>query len=127
MKTASCLCGGVSFELRGPLDEVIACHCGQCRKQTGNYWASTHTADADLHFTQKNSLAWYRSSAKAQRGFCKNCGSTLFWKNDGTDHTSVCLGAIDGASGLKLAGHIYVKDAGDYYEITGGSYRKPEW
>ncbi len=50
MKTGSCLCGGVAFELRGPLDDVIACHCGQCRKQTGNYWSSTHTADADLTF-----------------------------------------------------------------------------
>ena len=126
MKTGSCLCGGVSFELRGGLDDVIACHCTQCRKQTGNYWASTHTADADLHFIRKSSLAWYRTSEMAQRGFCSACGSTLFWKSDGSDQTSVCVGSIDGKSGLKLAGHIYVNDAGDYYEIAGGSYRKPE-
>ena len=41
MKTGSCLCGGVAFEMRGPLEPVTACHCIQCRKQTGNYWAST--------------------------------------------------------------------------------------
>lgn len=127
MKTGSCLCGSVSFELRGHLDEVIACHCGQCRKQTGNYWSSTHSADKDLHFKTKTSLAWYRSSEKAQRGFCATCGSTLFWKTDGSDHTSVCVGSIDGQTGLKLAGHIYVDDAGDYYEIAGGTYRKGTW
>jgi hypothetical protein len=127
MKTGSCLCGGVAFELRGPLDDVIACHCGQCRKQTGNYWASTHTANADLHFKKNGSLAWYRSSEKAQRGFCSACGSTLFWKPDYGDHTSVCVGAIDGKSGLKLAGHIFVDDAGDYYDIAGGNYRKASW
>ena len=127
MKTASCLCGGVSFELHGPLDSVVACHCSQCRKQTGNYWASTHTADADLKMLKSQTLAWYRASENAQRGFCKACGSTLFWKKDGSDVTSVCAGAIDGESGLKLAGHIYVADAGDYYEIAGGGYRLQQW
>jgi hypothetical protein len=127
MKTAACLCGGVKFELHGPLDDVIACHCTQCRKQTGNYWASTHTADVDLRMVSEDTLSWYRSSEKAQRGFCKTCGSTLFWKTDGSDHTSVCVGSIDGASGLKLGGHIYVDDAGDYYEISGGAYRKARW
>jgi hypothetical protein len=127
MKSGSCLCGGVSFEMHGALDDVIACHCGQCRKQTGNYWASTHSDDKDLRFITQDTLAWYRSSEKAQRGFCKACGSTLFWKTDGSDHTSICVGAIDGKSGLKLGGHIYVDDAGDYYEIAGGNYRKSAW
>lgn len=124
MKTGSCLCGDVRFELRGPLDDVIACHCTQCRKQTGHHWASTHTADADLRFVNRESLRWYRSSGAAQRGFCGRCGSTLFWKLDGSDTTSVCVGAIDGPTGLNLAGHIYVADKGDYYPIAGGEYRK---
>jgi hypothetical protein len=116
----------VNFELNGALDGVIACHCTQCRKQTGNYWASTHTADKDLTMLKSGTLGWYRASANAQRGFCKNCGSTLFWKKDGSDVTSVCAGSIDGKTDLKLAGHIYVADAGDYYEIAGGSYRLPQ-
>jgi hypothetical protein len=126
VKTASCLCGDVRFELRGALDGVVACHCTQCRKQTGHHWASTHTADADLHFVSKESLRWYRSSPRAQRGFCGRCGSTLLWKTDGSQTTSVCAGAIDGPTGLALAGHIFVADAGDYYSIHGGEYRKDQ-
>jgi hypothetical protein len=80
-----------------------------------------------LHFSRKASLAWYQSSENAKRGFCKTCGSTLFWKKDGSDHTSVCVGSIDGKSELKLAGHIYCANAGDYYEIAGGRYRKDAW
>jgi hypothetical protein len=114
----------VAFELRGLLADAIACHCSQCRKQTGNYWVSTHTADEDLYFIDQESLSWYRSSATAQRGFCNRCGSSLFWKTDGSQKTSVCVGAIDGKSGVTLAGHIFVADAGDYYEIAGGGYRK---
>jgi hypothetical protein len=126
MKTGSCLCGGVRFELRGELDAIIACHCTQCRKQTGHFWASTHTANDDLHFVSDETLRWFRSSARARRGFCHCCGSTLFWKIDGAATTSVCAGAIDGPTGLKLAGHIFVADAGDYYTISGGNYRKDQ-
>jgi hypothetical protein len=50
MKTVSCLCGDVRFELHGTLDGIIACHCTQCRKQTGHHWASTHTADAGDYY-----------------------------------------------------------------------------
>jgi hypothetical protein len=128
MKTGSCLCGDVRFELRGPLDGVIACHCTQCRKQTGHHWASTHTADADLHFVADSTLRWYRSSDRAQRGFCSRCGSSLFWKTDGSTVTSVCAGSIDGLTGLQVAGHIFVGDKGDYYSLgdaTGrGEYLK---
>lgn len=127
MKTGSCLCGGVTFEMRGPLKPITACHCTQCRKQTGNYWASTTSDDADLHFTRKDTLAWYRASDFAQRGFCKACGSTLFWKADGRDSTSICAGSIDGKTDLKLEGHIYCDNAGDYYEIAGGDYRLGQW
>lgn len=127
MKTGSCLCGAVAFEIHGAMDDVVACHCIQCRKQSGNYWASTQVADEDLKFTRQDGLTWFSSSAEAKRGFCKECGSSLFWKMEGSQRTSVCVGAIDGATGLKLGGHIYVDFAGDYYEIAGGSYRKSEW
>lgn len=123
MKTGSCLCGEVRFELRGPLDGIIACHCTQCRKQTGHHWASTHTADADLHFVADSTLRWYLSSGTARRGFCGRCGSTLFWKTDGSTVTSVCAGAIDGPTGLAVAGHIFVADKGDYYSLDEAEHR----
>ena len=124
MKTGSCLCGAVAFEIHGPLSDVTACHCSQCRKQTGNYWASTHCADADLKFTRQDGLKWFASSDFAKRGFCGECGSTLFWKKNGDHNISICPGSIDGASGLKQGGHKFTNDAGDYYVIAGGDYQK---
>ena len=124
MKTGSCLCGAVSFEIHGELRPVIACHCIQCRKQTGNYLSSTAAQDTDLKFVEARGLKWYRSSAKAQRGFCQECGSPLFWKADGRDSISISAGSIDGPTGAPLDGHIFCESAGDYYEIAGGSYRR---
>jgi hypothetical protein len=127
MKTGSCLCGAVSFEVHGALRPTIACHCIQCRKQTGNYMSATSSGDKELVLTRQDGLKWFRSSPKAQRGFCKECGSALFWKQDGSDTTSISAGAIDGASGAPLEGHIFCESAGDYYEIAGGEYRKDRW
>jgi hypothetical protein len=123
----SCLCGGVAFEITGPMRPVVACHCSQCRKQSGHFAAFTACNDAHLQFDGKDTLAWYRASDSAQRGFCHVCGSLLFWKGDGRDYTSVAAGVLDGATGLKIEGHIYCADKGDYYDITGGDYQKPQW
>ena len=124
MKTGSCLCGAVAFEINGPMGPVTACHCSQCRKMTGNYWASFHVAVADLKFTRKDGLKWFASSDFAKRGFCKECGSTLFWQQNGSEEISVCPGTLDGKTGLTLTEHIFVEDRGDYYELAGGQYPK---
>lgn len=124
MKTGSCLCGAVKYEVKGPLRDVIACHCEQCRKQTGNYMSATAAKDGDLRLLENRGLKWFRSSATAKRGFCGECGSVLFWKGDGRDYTAIAAGSLDGKTGLTLEGHIFCDNAGDYYEIAGGAYRR---
>jgi hypothetical protein len=121
----SCLCGGVTFEISGPLRPVVVCHCTQCRKQSGHVGAFTACADPDLQFSSQNTLAWFRASDAAQRGFCNACGSLLFWKADGRDYTSIAAGVLDNPTGLRIEGHIYCADKGDYYEINDGDYQKP--
>lgn len=120
MYRGSCHCGGVSYQTPGPLRPVIACHCGQCRKQSGHYWAATQAANASLDIKDTGTLTWYRASERAARGFCNRCGASLFWREDGTDTTSIGAGTLDGPSGLATAKHIYVKDKGDYYQIEEG-------
>lgn len=127
MRTGSCLCGAVKYEVTGPLRGVIACHCEQCRKQTGNYMSATSALDTDFRIIEARGLKWYRSSDKAQRGFCSECGSNLFWKGEGLDYTSITAGSLDGPTGLKLEGHIFCDNAGDYYEIAGGDYKLGQW
>ena len=126
MKTGSCLCGAVKYEASN-LRDVIACHCEQCRKQTGNYLSATAALDSDFSITEGRGLKWYRSSTTATRGFCGECGSVLFWKGDGENTISITAGTLDGKSGLKLKGHIFCAFAGDYYEISGGEYKRDAW
>jgi hypothetical protein len=113
----SCLCGQVSFELSGELRPVIYCHCQQCRKTSGHFVAATAVKHENLKITSDASLAWYRSSATAERGFCSNCGSSLFWRPDHGDYMSVMAGALESPTGTEGGEHIFTADAGDYYAI----------
>ncbi|HTO32517.1 MAG TPA: GFA family protein [Pararhizobium sp.] len=113
----SCNCGSVTFRTRGRLREVVACHCSQCRKQTGLYYAATNVLDSELDLEGADNVTWYKSSPEARRGFCKTCGSALFWKMEGQDYTSIMAGAFDGPTGLTFGYHIFCADKGDFYEI----------
>jgi len=64
--------------------------------------SATAAQDGDLKITEGRGLKWYRSSDTARRGFCGECGSTLFWKGDGKDYTAIAAGSLDGATGLNL-------------------------
>lgn len=115
MLKGSCLCGAISFSV-APLARVTACHCGQCRKQTGHLWASGQ-AEADT-FQINGDVKWFEASTQAKRGFCGTCGSFLFWKGYNETIMSFSLGAIDGATGLTIQQHIFTADKGDYYDIA---------
>ncbi|MBB6485182.1 GFA family protein [Rhizobium lusitanum] len=118
--SGACLCGSVRFKTSDRPREVVACHCSQCRKQTGLYYAAANVATDKLVVEGEASVTWYRASAFARRGFCKTCGSALFWQADGAEEISVMAGLFDRPTGLEIAYHIYCADKGDYYEITDG-------
>jgi len=118
-RKGSCLCGKIAIEVTGPMRDVVACHCGQCRKQSGSYYMATNASDDALTVHGKEHLKWYHSSDGAKRGFCSECGSALFWKHQDDPFTSIMAGCLDAPTGLKLTRHIFVADKGDYYDIAG--------
>lgn len=120
MHKGSCLCGAVRIEVRGDLRPPDACHCSQCRKQSGHFWASTDVPRAALTIMGEDRLTWFQSSPKVRRGFCSVCGSALFWDPVGRDKIAIGMGAFDKPTGTKLALHIFVADKGDYYDIADG-------
>jgi hypothetical protein len=120
MQTGSCLCGAVAFAFDGPACAPIACHCEQCRRQSGHAFAATGVAETELTWRRQAGLAWYRASDIASRGFCRICGSTLFWKPDSGGTIMVAMGSLDAPTGLRLDRHVWVSCKGDYYDIADG-------
>jgi hypothetical protein len=118
-----CLCGAVRFRTSGRLPGVTACHCSQCRRQSGHHYAAIDVRDDALAVEGGDNVTWFRASDTAKRGFCRTCGSALFWKGDENDYTSVMAGAFDQPTGLTIGVHIFCDDKGDYYEIADGAPR----
>ena len=114
----SCECQGVMFELTGELRDVVFCHCSQCRKTSGHYWAATQVSKGNLNLIKATSLSWYDSSDKARRGFCSVCGSSMFYERKGIDKISVSAGSLELPTSLDRMRHIYVSSKGDYYDIS---------
>jgi hypothetical protein len=121
MASGGCLCGAVRYRVDGPLRDVLICHCEECRRWHGHVAACTAARREDLILLEERGLRWIdspRSDAGARRGFCAQCGSSLFWDGPGRPTVSIAAGTLDGATGLRIAAHWYVSQAGDYYDIS---------
>lgn len=101
-----CHCGGVRYVIDGELRPVILCHCYDCMKTIGTSIAATAAADEDVTITGQT-LKWYHSSESAKRGFCTECGASLFFKALEKGHLSITAGTLDDARGLECGGQIY--------------------
>lgn len=112
----SCLCGAVRYDAGHVRPTVTACHCSQCRKASGMFWASTTAMLDDIAIS--GPVKRFRSSDIAERGFCAECGSALFYRPLGGDHVAVSAGSADDPTGLALTKHIFTGHKCDYYEIT---------
>ena len=120
MHQGSSLCGAVRFAVTGDLPAPDACHCSQCRKASGHFWASTDLPRSAVAITGEDNVTWFASSPKVRRGFCATCGSTLFWAPIFNQSIAIAMGAFDTPTGTHLGHHIFVADKGDYYHIADG-------
>ena len=118
MKHGSCLCGAVRFSVSlDALKPPDACHCIACRKSSGHYFVSTDVPRSALEITGSGNIEWYASSARVRRGFCRTCGSTLFFDPPARDWIGIAMGAFDGHTGTHTELHVFVAEKGDYYEL----------
>ena len=115
--SGSCDCGAVKYTAKGPLRGVVNCHCSQCRRTHGHVAAYTEAGKKDFVLTEQRGLKWYASSDVARRGFCGECGSSLFWDQDEAEGMCIAAGTLDGPTGLTTVGEIFVDDKSDYYDL----------
>lgn len=117
--SGQCLCGAVAFDLPS-VSHVDACHCGMCRRWTGGVFIGVDVQEHDLRFTCQDGLAWYDSSEWAMRGFCRACGSSLFYRfKPLPERWSVLAGALDLPAGVPLTKEIFIDSKPDYYALAG--------
>lgn len=112
-----CLCGAVTYKARVATHEVHACHCGMCRRWTGGP-LMYFDVDGAPTIEGRDFVGMYRSSDVGERGFCKRCGSVLFWKVAGEERYTFTAGSIDDAAGFTFTRQIFIEDKPHYYDFA---------
>jgi hypothetical protein len=120
MAIGHCLCGAVSFEVAGELPAPDGCHCTICRRQSGHYWAATEVPRSAVTIRGEENVTWFRSSETVRRGFCRVCGSVLFFDPAARSWIAIAMGAFEKPTGTWLGKHVFTADKGDYYDIADG-------
>jgi hypothetical protein len=122
-----CLCGKVRFKAKDVDTNIHACHCSMCRRWSGGPLLSA--AVGKVRFKGKKHIGRYDSSKWAERGFCEQCGTNLFYRLKASDHYILCMGAFDDPAPFELVGEIYVDEqpagyafAGDHPRQTGDEF-----
>lgn len=122
--TGGCLCGAVRYRIDGRLRDVIVCHCWKCRRFHGHVGAYTSVRRDQLALIADAALTWYRSvtdeTYDVHRGFCRECGSSLFWDPRSAPNIGIAAGSLDAPTGLKTIGHVWISQMADYYSINDG-------
>jgi len=120
--TGGCLCGSVRYAVTGPLRDVVMCHCSRCLRTHGHAAAYSACAREDLALVRDDGLRWYEADGRA-RGFCGECGASVFWSAAERDTISIAAGTLDQPTGLKTVAHIHTREMADYYAIDGDGER----
>ena len=105
----ACLCGSVRFHYRPPSLWCAHCHCTMCQRAHGAAvvtWVGV--PEAQFQLDAGETLRWHRSSPEAERGFCSECGSTVFFRSSrwpGEMH--IARANLAGEIDRKPSGHVF--------------------
>lgn len=114
-----CLCGGIRYEIDGPITEVDNCHCSMCRRFHGAAFA-TYGKVSPEHFhwlSGENLLTVYETSPGIGWAFCRICGSSLGIPGQGKLR-EIALGPLDSDPGVRPTAHIFVGSKAGWFQIT---------
>lgn len=93
--SGGCQCGAVRYHASEMLDNSHLCHCRMCQKAVGNIFAALVAAPDDKLVWTRGTPAVFKSSDHAERGFCANCGTPLFYNSLDTGRINLTIGSLD--------------------------------
>lgn len=109
--TGHCLCSTVSYHTEGPLDNVLHCHCENCRRASGNFVAAARCETEQVFISGEENVGWH-DMGYAKYGFCRQCGSHMFWvAADRPDIVALQVGCINNAGELRLGAVWFADEA----------------
>ncbi len=112
-----CLCGSVSFSANVKAGGAGPCHCESCRRWSGGIYLAAE-ANGPVTFQGEEHITRYKSSDWAERGFCRNCGSSLFYRLVEQDMYILATGSFDDQSALAMSHQIFIEEKPEWYAFA---------
>lgn len=116
-QNGSCLCGAVHFTVTPKSNNIGVCHCDMCRKWGGGPFLAA-SCESDMHIEGEEHLATYSSSDWAERGFCRKCGTHLFYRLKQGEHYAIPVGLFDGSEQWQLDEQIFIDEKPAFYSFA---------
>lgn len=113
----TCLCGSVTIEAYPDKPVFDACHCGMCRRWGGGP-VLTVEGGTGAKVIGEEFVSVYSSSDWAERGFCKQCGTHLFYRLKKTNFWNFSAGLFKEAETFKFHVQIFVDYKPSCYEFA---------
>lgn len=121
MLHGSCLCGRVRYTYAGVIDNIVFCHCLECRKAQGTPFVSNAPVNkADFQITQgMDDLKSFESSPAKHRVFCGVCASSLYsYLESLPDVIRLRIGTLETPITVTAPSyHIFVADKASWWQI----------
>lgn len=111
-----CLCGAVTISAPQRTG-VSVCHCGMCRRWGGGPLFALECGSG-VAIEGGEHVVSYRSSAWAERAFCRRCGTHLYYRMLEGGSYAIPAGLLDDASGFALAMQIFIDEKPAYYSLA---------
>jgi hypothetical protein len=112
-----CHCGGVKLSLPADAFGVVACHCGDCQKLHGNYFAMLAVPTEAVQWSGELQPQWYDSSPQARRSHCPRCGSRLAKMPSDGQRTLVSVGLFPRDLPRRIRRQVWTEAHPDWYEL----------
>mgnify|MGYP000297749009 CR=1 FL=1 len=124
-----CVCGQISYEVAGPINNLYQCHCSICQKQTGSATQTgffVNTEDFNW-LSGKSLISNYSKESGYSVSFCSKCGSTVPNMFRTGEKYWVPAGAFDNLGGAEIQHHIFVANKAEWDEIGGEANQHEEF
>lgn len=71
-----------------------------------------------VSFTGSEEIAIFSSSDWAERGFCQQCGTHLFYRLKQNDHYALPVGLLDSSDTWIITEQIFIEQKPAYYSLA---------
>ena len=124
--SGACHCGKVKVQIPDSSAGIVACHCSDCQKLHGNFFAMLVTDKTAAKWEGDSHIVWYRSSAENERGFCGHCGSRIAMRPLDGAKIMISAGLFERDLSRSVVKNLWIEHKPTWYDVPRVGNMTPE-